>query len=81
MLFRSELSGNRQEVRIVFYEKAPFRTENIPELVRQYNGALKFNASGRPSFTFMDRKKENKEPRQMLEKVKILLNTIKELLV
>ncbi len=80
-VYVTEISGNKQEVRLAFYEKAPFRTEQIPELVRRYGGALKFNASGQPSLAFMDRRKENKEPRQMLEKVKILLNTIKELLV
>ena len=63
------------------YEKAPFHVEKIPELEKQYGGALKFTASEQPYFTFMDRKRENKDGRQMLDKVKILLNAIKELLV
>ncbi len=77
----TELSGNRQEVRLTMYGKAPVRAEEIPALVKHYAGALKFTASDQPGFTFMDRKKENKDGRQMLEKVKILLNAIKELLV
>ncbi|MCI8550344.1 MAG: transcription-repair coupling factor [Lachnospiraceae bacterium] len=77
----TELSGTLREVRLMMYEKAPFRVENIPELVSRYGGALKFSGAESPYFTLMDRKKENKEPRQMAEKVKILLNDIKELLV
>ena len=51
------------------------------ELVDRYKGALKFTAAEQPYFTFADRKREIKEWGQMLERVKILLNAIKELLV
>ena len=77
----TELSGSMREARLIMYSRAPFRVENIPKLVSDYGGALKFTGADQPYFTLTDRKKENKEPRQMLEKVKILLNTIKELLV
>ena len=77
----TEISGNRQEVRLKMYEKAPFHVEKIPELVDRYKGALKFTAAEQPYFTFADRKREIKEWGQMLERVKILLNAIKELLV
>ncbi|MCI8505341.1 MAG: transcription-repair coupling factor [Lachnospiraceae bacterium] len=77
----TELSGNLKEVRLTMYEKAPFRVEKLPELMKRYGGTLKFSGAEPPYFTFTDRKKENKEPRQMAEKVKILLNAIKELLL
>ena len=77
----TELSGNLKEVRLALYEKAPFRVERLPELMGKYGGALKFSGAERPYFTFTDRRNENKESRQMVEKVKILLNTIKELLL
>ncbi len=77
----TELSGNLSEVRLTLYEKAPFQVERLPELMKRYGGALKFSGAEPPYLTYMDRKKENKEPRQMAEKVKILLNAIKELLL
>ncbi|QNM04330.1 transcription-repair coupling factor [Qiania dongpingensis] len=80
-VFVTEITGNRQEVRLVMYEKAPFHVEKIPELVKQYGGTLRFTAAEQPYFTYMDRKRENRDGKQMLEKVKILLNAIKELLV
>ena len=80
-VYVTEISGNRQEVRISFYEQAPFNVEKLPELLKAYGGALRPASTNPPVFVLQDRKKENKEPRQMLEKVKILLNTIKELLL
>ena len=80
-VYVTEISGNRQEVRISFYEQAPFNVEKLPELLKAYSGALRPASTNPPVFVLQDRKKENKEPRQMLEKVKILLNTIKELLL
>ena len=68
-------------MRLALYEKAPFQVERLPELMKQYGGALKFSGTEQPYFTLADRKRENKEPRQMMEKVKILLNAIKELLL
>ena len=77
----TELTGNKSQVRLSMYGEAPVRAEEIPGLVKSYGGALKFTASGQPGFTLTDRRNENREARQMLEKVKILLNSIKELLV
>lgn len=79
--FVSEINGNKQEVRFSFYEKAPFHVEHFPELIKKYNGALKLSPGKVPMLTFTDRRKENIEPRQMLEKVKNLLMDIKELLL
>ena len=76
-----EVSGNRQELRFVLYEKARIAVEQIPELIKKYDGDLKFVPSGTPSFVLAGPKKGFSDAFSMLEAAKNLLNEIKILIV
>ena len=77
----TEVSGNKQEIRITMYPKANVTVEKIPDLISRYRNELKFTAGESPYFTFIDRKNTNSDMQKTLNSVKILLNEIKMLLV
>ena len=77
----TEVSGNKQEIRISMYPKANVTVEKIPDLISRYRNELKFTAGESPYFTFIDRKNTNSDMQKTLNSVKILLNEIKMLLV
>lgn len=80
-VYVQELTGHKHEVRLQFFEKAPFRLENMTEFLKRYQGRIRIVSGPNPRMIFTDRKNEYKEPKQMLEQVKLLLNDIKELLL
>ena len=76
-----EVTGNRQEVRLLLYQKARISVEEIPKLLVSYGGSLKFSPRGEPFFTLYGPKKGFSDSSEMLESVKKLLNDIKMLIV
>ena len=80
-LYVTDLSGNKQEIKLKMYRNAQVHVENIPQLLKQYGGRLKFTAGEEPCFTYTERNKVNKDVDAVFNTVKILLNDIKLLLV
>jgi transcription-repair coupling factor (superfamily II helicase) len=69
----TELSGNLAELKFTMYAQAEVDTEQIPELLKRYGGALKFVASENPYFSYLDRKREIRDLEGMMAKAKELL--------
>ncbi len=80
-LYVTDVSGNKQEIKLKMYRNAQVHVENIPQLLKQYGGRLKFTAGEEPCFTYTERNKVNKDVDAVFNTVKILLNDIKLLLV
>ena len=76
----TEISGNKQECRIIMYGKARVQGEKIPELLAKYRNQLKFTAAENPYFTFLDRQHKNPDAESMLLSIKDLVADIKGLL-
>lgn len=75
----TEVKVNRQEVRLMMYQKARLDTTGIPALVRKYGGALKFQMAEIPYFHYIDRRKNHKDCADMMEMAKELLEGIQAL--
>ena len=60
-LYITEISGNHLRLKLEMYEKANIVVENIPKLVNQYQGALKFQTAGTPHFIYERNNNKNKE--------------------
>ena len=80
-VYATEVSGNKQEIKITMYQRASVKVENIPKLLEKYMGALTFTAAEEPYFTYVERRKVNRDMDAVINTVKILLNDIKMLLV
>ena len=58
----TEVSVNRQEARLTMFARAKLDVTKIPELVAEYRGDLKFQASAEaPYFLYTDRRNKNKD--------------------
>lgn len=51
-----EVKGKNERVSFTLRPDAPIRVENIPLLIRDYNGKLKFDPKGGPAFYLSYRK-------------------------
>lgn len=74
----TEVTINRQEVRLTMYKSARLHVEGIPRLIEQYRGDLKFQMGEEPRFTFLDRKK-NQSTDVMMDQADKILKQILEL--
>ena len=72
----TEVKVNRQEVRLIMFQKAKLDTTGIPELIGRQNGALKFQMADQPYFLYVDKKNKNKDCAAMMDKAKELLDGI-----
>ena len=64
---------NRQEVRLLMYQKARIQVDKIPELVQSFKGDLKLVPGEVPSFHYVDRRNKNQDSLAMVEKAKEIL--------
>jgi transcription-repair coupling factor (superfamily II helicase) len=55
----TEIKGGRNGVRITMKPDAKIDTAKIPQLVKAYNGQLKFEMGSRPFYTYVPRKRES----------------------
>ncbi len=68
-------------IRFTMYEKAKVKVEEIPKLIEQYQGSLKFTVDTNPYFSYQKLgKNKNDKDEDVLEVVKNVLNSIKTLL-
>ncbi len=80
-LYIKEIKGDKTVIRFYMHPKAKLRSEEIPGLIRQYNGGLRFIQGEQPYFMIAAGKGKIKEKELTIQSVKILLNDIKLLLV
>lgn len=52
----TDITGNKICMKIVMYDKADIQAERIPELIKEYNGQLRFTAVSSPYFTYIPAK-------------------------
>lgn len=76
--FVTEVSINRQEIRLTMYKNARLKTEGIPELIEKYRGDLKLQMGEEPRLTFLDRKK-NPSTDVMMSQAEVLLKQLSEM--
>ena len=69
----TEVMVNRQEVRLLMYQKARIQVDKIPELVQSFKGDLKLVPGEVPSFHYVDRRNKNQDSLAMVEKAKEIL--------
>ena len=74
----TEVSINRQEVRLTMYKNAKLKVEEIPGFVEQHKGALKFQPGEEPRLMYLDRKK-NQSADDMMKRGEEILKKLAEL--
>ena len=75
----TEVSINRQEVRLTMYQKARLKVEKIPEFVQKYKGNLKMMPGEVPVLLYTDMKNKNKDSFAMMKVAKELVEGLGEL--
>lgn len=80
-LYIKEIKGDKAVVKFYMHPKANVKTEEIPVLIKQYNGGLRFIQGEQPYFMIGAGKGKIKEKELTIQSVKMLLNDIKLLLV
>ena len=80
-LYFSEIKGNASELTFRFVPFAMIRTENIPELIRSMNGAMRFIPSDPPGLQWHETDARNIGKTPVLSRLKALLTEIKRLLI
>lgn len=73
----TEIKGGRNGVRITMKSDARVDAERIPELVKKYNGQLKFNMGTNPFYTYVPGKREKAD--KFMEELKILVGELSEM--
>lgn len=75
----TEITINRQEVRLTMYQKAQIKVNEIPQLISVYRGDLKLVPGETPVFHYIDQRNRNADSLAMIEKAEELLKGILEL--
>lgn len=73
----TEIKGGRNGVRITMKADAKVDAAKIPQLVKKYNGQLKFNMGTNPFYTYVPRKKETAD--KFMEELKVLVGELEEM--
>ena len=69
----TEVSINRQEVRLTMYQKARLKVELIPEFVQSYKGKLKMMPGEVPVLLYTDTRNKNKDSFPMMKMARELV--------
>ncbi len=69
----TEVSINRQEVRLTMYQKARLKVELIPEFVKSYKGNLKMMPGEVPVLLYTDTRNKNKDSFAMMKMARELV--------
>ena len=77
--YATEVTINRQEVRIAMFPKARLNTEKISELVSAYKGSLRVQMGDVPGFLYQERNNKNKDSSFMAEKAEDILKQLSEM--
>ncbi len=74
-----EIDGNKDELKFTMYGKADVDPARIPELIRRYNGLLKFAATDTPYFVYTNKRKEIRDDETLLTSCLTIVRDIKNL--
>ena len=74
-----EIDGNKDELKFTMYGKADVDPARIPELIRRYNGLLKFAATDTPYFVYTNQRKEIRDDETLLTTCLTVVRDIKNL--
>lgn len=75
--FITEIKGGRDGVRITIKNNAAVDSLKIPDIIKEYNGQLKFSMGNNPFYTFVPRKRENMD--RFLENLETLVEKLAKL--
>ena len=75
----TEVSINRQEIRLSMYPKANINGAGIPPLVEAHKGKLKFHMGDEPYFLYQETNKKNQDSSAMMEKAKEILTELQKM--
>lgn len=77
-IYITEISGNKNRIRLCMWSEAKIATERIPLLVREYKGKLKFTPQEGPFFTYEPKSNNTKDviemARDLVEDLSTLLD-------
>ncbi len=77
--YATEVTINRQEVRIDMFPKARLNTEKMSELVSAYKGSLRVQMGEVPGFLYQERSSKNKDSSFMVEKAEEILKQLADM--
>ena len=77
--YATEVTINRQEVRIDMFPKARLNTEKMSELVSTYKGSLRVQMGEVPGFLYQERSSKNKDSSFMVEKAEEILKQLADM--
>ena len=77
--YATEVTINRQEVRIDMFPKAKLNTEKMSELVSAYKGSLRVQMGEVPGFLYQERSSKNKDSSFMVEKAEEILKQLADM--
>lgn len=77
--YATEVTINRQEVRIDMFPKARLNTEKMSELVSAYKGSLRVQMGEVPCFLYQERSSKNKDSSFMVEKAEEILKQLADM--
>ena len=77
--YMTEVNINRQEIRMTLYSKARLNTEALPQLISQYQGALRIRTGENPGLLYQERNTKNRESMKMIVKAEEILSSIGKL--
>lgn len=72
------VAGSNWSTVIKIYPKAQINSENIPKLINEYNGELRFTTDKEPFFSYTISKKKCKDAQEYLNILKDLLNKLSQ---
>ena len=72
----TELTINRQEVRIELFPKAKLDISGIPGLIAEYKNALRFIPGEKPMMLYQDKRTKNKDCEKMMAMAKELMGKL-----
>ncbi len=76
--YATEVTINRQEVRIDMFPQARLDTEKVSEVVSGYRGSLRVQMGEAPGFLYQERTSKNKDCSIMIEKAEEILKKLSE---
>ena len=80
-VYVTEVKAQETSAKLFLYRQAPFKVEEIPKLIRLYNGALRFIPEEQPLFLLAAGRGKIQEKSLTIPILKNLLNDIKLLLL
>jgi transcription-repair coupling factor (superfamily II helicase) len=72
----TDVKVNRQEFRLIMHKQAKLDTTGIPDIIRDYDGALRFQLGENPYLHYIERRKKNNDCTDMMALAKQILERL-----